>query len=734
MKRTFAALVPTYYELVQSLVSGCIGVCLLDSELASQGFGGRFDPENFASWLRTRGWKEGKAVGSHAARLRGSAVLEVALPLVDSAGKMIAALCIATENSPAGAVADNPGKALRQRLKPALDCLHRELGAAMRARTKTSDLTDRTQDLQWLFEIAGDLGSAAGSHSVLEGLVTVATVRMGSAFGALIVPEQSLLVEHAVPGNGGPGHFAKAREQTQTHLLAWAQRSRRPLVINRVGRQAATVTPCKVLCVPVLQNKKRVIGILVFINPPDGADYQNRQTFLAAHIARQAAVLLQAQFDLATGLYTRSALEQVYEALPAATRAGKQTVLHIDIDQLHVINELHGFNTGDDLIVRLAHLLVPPILPADALAARLSGDRFIVILPSCDTRAAAELAVQLQQAIARQPVGDTDGRIEATLSCGITDLSALPGGLARALAAAETACQAAKDRGRSRVEIYACDDASIIQRHGDVFIVGSLREALKTNQFVLYAQPIRPLKNPELPGGYEILIRLRNADSSIATPSEFFSAAQRYQLLPAIDQWVLDHALETLEKHASLLRQRRISFSLNVTGSSLADDKFANQLIERLRTSRIPPGFISVEITEQAAMRNLPCAVRVMNKLRGAGCGVALDDFGTGTNSLTYLRDLPITRVKIDGSFVRDILTNGRSEATIRAIMQLVRAFPVDTVAEYVETAAVAQRLKAIGVDYGQGYAFGKPEPLDTVLEGLERDESRTMHALSLEI
>jgi EAL domain-containing protein (putative c-di-GMP-specific phosphodiesterase class I) len=182
------------------------------------------------------------------------------------------------------------------------------------------------------------------------------------------------------------------------------------------------------------------------------------------------------------------------------------------------------------------------------------------------------------------------------------------------------------------------------------------------------------------------------------------------------------------------MRSRNLSVSLNLTGSSLGDARFADQLVARLKSSRVPPGFINIEVTEQAAMRNLACAVRMMNSLRALGCGVALDDFGTGTNSLSYLRDLPVTRVKIDGSFVRDILTNRRSEQTIRAIMQLLKAFPVDTVAEYVETQDIARKLRTIGVDYGQGYAFGKPADFAATLAELERDESRRMHALALEI
>jgi diguanylate cyclase (GGDEF)-like protein len=729
MNRSFAALTQTYYELVRSMVPACTGISILDGDLRPHGVGGAFDTAGFLPWLRSRGWKEGKAIGSHATRLKSTHSIEAALPLTDSTGCLIAALCLAVKvDAPADAHA---GKALRARLKPALDCLHREVAAAERATSKVADLTDRTQDLEWLFDIAGDLGAASSTDELLQQLLRKVTPRMNSALCAVVVPEQHLSIQFAAAGGAA---LSGALQQIQGHLLSWAQRKRKPLVLNGVGKQAANIARCKVLSVPILQGRTQAIGVLVFVNPPEADDFVTRQSFLAAHIARHVTNLLQTQFDLATGLYTRAALAQMYESMTDADKGSRQSVLLIDIDQLHVINEVHGYEAGDALILRLANMLAPPILPQRALTGRLSGDRFIVVLPDMDLADTTAIASRLQDTIRSVPVGPQDSGIEPTLSCGLTSMSSGPGGFKRALAAAETACQAAKDHGRNRIETFACDDSSIIQRHGDVFLVGALREALKNDQFVLYAQPITPLRNPELPSSFEILLRLRQPDGSIVSPGDFLPAAQRYQLLPAIDLWVLDHTLDILAKHLRLMRSRNLSVSLNLTGSSLGDARFADQLVARLKSSRVPPGFINIEVTEQAAMRNLACAVRMMNSLRALGCGVALDDFGTGTNSLSYLRDLPVTRVKIDGSFVRDILTNRRSEQTIRAIMQLLKAFPVDTVAEYVETQDIARKLRTIGVDYGQGYAFGKPADFAATLAELERDESRRMHALALEI
>jgi EAL domain-containing protein (putative c-di-GMP-specific phosphodiesterase class I) len=310
----------------------------------------------------------------------------------------------------------------------------------------------------------------------------------------------------------------------------------------------------------------------------------------------------------------------------------------------------------------------------------------------------------------------------------------MPQGLARALAAAEQACKSAKKKGRNRVELYACEDDSMMRRHDDVVAVGQLRAAFKNDRLLLYAQKIVPLQNPSLPGGYEILLRLRGPDDSIVAPGALINAAQRYQLLPTVDRWVVERALQMLTPYRSLLKSRGMSISINVSGQSIGDEDFIRRFTEQLKAANLPLGSITVEITEQAAVTNLARANDMIKKLKTMGCRLALDDFGTGANSLTNLKSLDIARVKIDGSFVRDIVTEQRSQVTVRAIVELAKGFAIDTVAEFVENKAIADAVRKLGVDYAQGYAFGKPEPLKEVLEKLSSEESRRLHKLYLEM
>ena len=274
----------------------------------------------------------------------------------------------------------------------------------------------------------------------------------------------------------------------------------------------------------------------------------------------------------------------------------------------------------------------------------------------------------------------------------------------------------------------------MLRRHEDITAVGQLRAAFKAERLTLFAQRIVPLRNGNLPGGYEILLRLNDPQRGIVAPGPLIGAAERYQLLPAIDRWVAHRAVQTLAPYRSTLKTRGVTFSINLSGQSVGSEEYLRQLIEDLTEANLPPGGLSLEITEQAAVKSLAQATDMIRRLAPWRCRFALDDFGTGANSLTYLNSLPFSRVKIDGSFVRDMLTNPRSEATVRGIIELARGHGLETVAEYVETEAVAAALRKLGVDYAQGYAFGKPEPLEDILKSLAQDESRRLRRLYLEL
>jgi diguanylate cyclase (GGDEF)-like protein len=482
-----------------------------------------------------------------------------------------------------------------------------------------------------------------------------------------------------------------------------------------------------------MRDAEHIIGLLVFYNSPDAPDYSGRQLFLAKHLGRQIGTLVDAQFDLMTGLYTRSGLDQMYSSQTEAPEVLESSVIYLDVDHMHMANELHGFEVGNELIIRVADLLCAPLLPEGALAARISGDRFVVILRAAPSDEAVSIARDLQEAASNILVGPTREPFDVSISCGVSALIPMPDGLARAIAAAELACKTAKNHGGNRVELYALGDSSMMRRHADTLAIGQLRSALRAGRMLLYAQRITPLQDRSLPGGYELLLRLRDIDGSIISPGTFITAAQRYSLLPTIDRWVIKHALSMLAPYRGMLATRGLSMSINVSGQSIADETFIQQFTQLLKEANLPRECITVELTEQAAVTNLVNAQQMVSRLGALGCRFALDDFGTGANSLTYLKALNVNRVKIDGCFVRDILTDRNSQATVKAIVELTRSLGIETVAEYVESESIAREVRRLKVGYAQGFAYGEPAPLAEVLEELAIDESRRLHQLFLE-
>jgi diguanylate cyclase (GGDEF)-like protein len=720
----------SYAQLAHTLLEDVRGVCLLDSKLRSCGQNGDSKPEPIAQSLRALGWNDSE-VHAPVALAQDQGQYLTAVPLQRDDGALLGVFCIQRALSNGAVPGAQEAARDAARLKPLLDCVQRELAAAQPASRQLHKLTERTAELEWLFNVTSKLNGAPDDRRILEELLSASMERLESAFGMLVVPDKRICIERDVSGSA---ELRSACMQTQQHLLTWAQRQNRPLIIN--GQSSARAAPkaarCKILSVPVTRDNARVIGVLAFFNPPEAADFAPRHVFLAQHLGRQTAAIIETQFDLMTGLHTRDGLEQMYQRLPEDSEADC-SVIYIDVDHMSVVNELHGFELGNELIVRIADLISPPLLPAAALAARIAGDRFAIILPDTGTTAAAGIAAQLQNAATRLVIGPAQAAVEVSISCGVAALVAMPQGLARALAAAELACKSAKKHGRNRVEQYACEDESMMRRHEDVIAVGQLRCAIKSDRLLLYAQRIVPLQKRELPDGYEILLRLRAADASIVAPGALIAAAQRYQLLPAIDRWVGERALQMLTPYRGMLRSHGISVSINLSGQSIGDEAFIARFTDQLRAADLPRGSIIVEITEQAAVTNLARANDMVQRLNAMGCRLALDDFGTGTNSLTNLKTLDVARVKIDGSFVRDILTNRRSRATVRAVVELAKGFGIDTVAEFVETKDVANAVRDLGVDYAQGYAFSIPEPLRDVLERLNRDESKLLHKLALE-
>ncbi len=604
-------------------------------------------------------------------------------------------------------------------LRPALECLQRDLALRASLGAMSRDLSSRDRDLELLLDASVERADTPRDADELGRLVQAAVDHLGCRIGTLIIPERSVAVVRTQ--RGVPlGADAAIVTRTHRHLLAWAQLQRRTMIVNRVSTASDKVPPLKILSVPVRHLSNRVIGFLALFNHPDAADFELRETRLAELLARKVTSILLTSYDAGTGLLTRAAFEQQVDALISGRMAaGDDSVVYLDIDQMHVINENFGMHVGDETIAKVAEV-VRRRAPVGALCARISGDRFSIFMASTDTATAAAAAETIRNAVADLSTNRPEGVLNISLSAGVATMpvnSRHP--LSHALATAEIASKAAKDHGRDRVETFDNGDVSMVRRHGEVQIIASLREAIATNRFRLYAQPILPLSTGPSEPRFEILIRMLTETGELLPPAKFLPAAESYQLMPAIDRWVVENSLKMISAHAATLGANSARFAINLSGQSVTEPAFAQFIEASLVASQVAGEVICFELTETAAVTHLERAVTFMNRLRNLGCQFALDDFGTGASSLSYLKSLPVSVLKIDGSFVRDVLSNSRSDAMVKALAQLARSMGITTVAEFVETDELRIRMTNLGVDYGQGFAIGKPQPLEEVLQEL---------------
>lgn len=391
-------------------------------------------------------------------------------------------------------------------------------------------------------------------------------------------------------------------------------------------------------------------------------------------------------------------------------------VLYGDMDQLHVLNKLAGFATGDRAIAEVGAALQICELPQGACSCHLSGDRFTVYVPNTTLAQARRIAEQLSQSVSTRSIAVHGVPAPLSISFGAALIPARDGGIGHALAAAEAACKAAKDRGRGRVEVYQDADLSIVQRNDDVLVADRLRQALDAGRVEVFAQPIVRLDGTRATANYELLVRLIGEAGTHLSPAWFMSAATRYRMLVELDRAVIAQALDKLQARRAQLARQHLRFSVNLSGPTIGDPDFLEWLAARIGGGGVPGEWLQFEITETAAVANVAQTQAMIRRLQARGVRFALDDFGTGVSSFAYLKYFDVAMLKLDGSFVRDLLGNQRSESLVRGIAQLGRGMGIETVAECVETIDVRDRVAELGIDCAQGFLFGRPRPFDGVL------------------
>ncbi len=549
-----------------------------------------------------------------------------------------------------------------------------------------------------------------------DALLGATGTRLGCAGLALLTPAGS--IRRLWARSESARSFATAQIDALRAVLTERvinQRSR--LLSNRVRLSRDAPVIGRVLAVPVTAHGRRPVGIVIAVDRATGAEFEARAVRALRRLADTLAEHLLRDRDAATGLMNWSGFTRRAQRLVASlANDAPVSLLYGNIDRLHVLNMARGLAAGDAAIVHAAKVIRSSLSGTRNVACRLSGDRFVIALPQRDAaqaRAAAESMRLRFQSDIRRLFGPA---APLSISWGVLTTPAAYFDAQRAIADAELACRAVKDHGRRGVEVYESTDPSLARRHDDIDALRRLAEAIEARRIVIYAQPTVPLLNRALPTSYELLARIETADGQLVEPAGFLPAAERYQLLGELDLGVLSRAFEQLRSAVPGDAPLPFSFSINLSEATLAAPGFESWLLEQLAHWSIPARQLTIELREAAAATHLDTLREIVERLARTGLNFAVDDFGTGLNSLPHLKALNVTSIKLDRSYVHDLLGDARSQALVRAIVQLADAMGILTVAEYVDTIALRRKLAELGVQFAQGHAVGRAEPLAALL------------------
>ncbi len=474
-------------------------------------------------------------------------------------------------------------------------------------------------------------------------------------------------------------------------VIALAQNS---ILITRKGEEI----PIQDSAAPIRDRIGNIIGsVMVFHDTSNESRLFRQLSYQASH-------------DAVTGLVNRNEFEnRLMAAIDELKTEGRGThaLLYIDLDQFKVVNDTFGHAAGDELLRQLSELIQTRIRSTDEFA-RLGGDEFAVLLERCNENGAMETAESIRDAIEGYRFEWQESFTTIRCSIGVVIVDQEAEDVGSVMSSADVACYSAKDMGRNQVHLYEDSDASL--RHEEMKWVSRITSAVEEDRFELFFQPIIGIgdEDGKSRGHYELLLRMKDEDGEIIGPDQFIPAAERYNLMSTLDRWVIHKALTELADREGE-GEARYTLAINLSGTSLSEDRFLRFVIDELERHQLPRGAICFEITETAAISSLSRVVHFMQTLKKQGCLFSLDDFGSGLSSFTYLKNLPVDYLKIDGQFIRNVVDDSVDESMVKAIREVGHAMGIQTIAERVETKQVLDKLGALGVGFAQGYYIARP-------------------------
>ena len=429
---------------------------------------------------------------------------------------------------------------------------------------------------------------------------------------------------------------------------------------------------------------------------------------------KQSSISLEylATHDSLTGVYNRREFERCLSGAlhNASEQQTELTVLYMDLDQFKVVNDTCGHKAGDVLIKQLSQQL-NEVVKDKGMLARLGGDEFGVLLEGDNAQVSYMVANRLLNVVQEFRFIWENRIFSLGVSIGLVSWSDEAATPEQLLSMADAACYMAKEQGRNQIHTYSEEDEKMQRYESELKWVGQINKALEQDKFELYFQHYHPLTSQSQGDHYEILLRMRDDSGEIVPPNAFLPSAERYNLTTQIDRWVIEHYFKWISQHPEHLANLT-RCNINLCGGSLGDKELKLFVLNAFEKYGVPYDKICFEITESMAIIKMDETLKFIRTFHQLGCTFALDDFGSGFSSYAYLKSLPVNFVKIDGSFVKDLLVDPIDMAMVTSIKDIAKAMNMETVAEFVETTEIMDELKRIGVDYAQGFGVAKPAPL----------------------
>jgi diguanylate cyclase (GGDEF)-like protein/PAS domain S-box-containing protein len=457
---------------------------------------------------------------------------------------------------------------------------------------------------------------------------------------------------------------------------------------------------------PIIDPNRAILGAVIILR-----DVTEMRTM-------EKRLSYQASHDSLTGLINRREFEiRLNQTIQNAQSENQShSICFLDLDKFKIINDTSGHAAGDEFLKQISKIIQNELRVTDILA-RLGGDEFGIILNSCSIPKAKIICNKIIRTIKDTRFSWGKNSFESGASIGIVPINELTSSLSEVMSSVDAACYEAKNQGRNRIQVFKPDDAEYVKHRAETSWIQKIKKAIKNDSFELYFQEIQAINvSYPTPRSIEILVRL-NDGGKIISPDSFIPAAERYNMMPLIDEWVISHTFDfLLEYHEKNTTDLRVA--INLSGQSLSENSVLNLITNLLRKNKnLNKENICFEITETAAIANLSRATEFILQIKQMGCKFSLDDFGSGLSSFSYLKNMPVDNLKIDGVFIRDITSDIINKAFVESIHNIGKMMGIKTTAEYVENEEILNCIKSIGIDYAQGYHIAKPIPLKTLLE-----------------